>query len=227
MTDKRIYIAGDTPAVLRAALELKNRGFTLTADMDEAEAVLYNIPTPAFLLDDIPVGPTIIGGNLDFLENGHRKFDLLKDADYVARNAALTAEAALGILLPKLETDFADTPTLILGWGRIGKCVARMLKNLGFPVSVYARKESDRAMLGALGYGVADLDGHGYRCIINTVPSPLLEECESMCIKLDLASVKGLPGNDVIHARGLPGKHKPEASGQLIAKTIIDHWKEI
>ena len=37
----------------------------------------------------------------------------------------------------------------------------------------------------------------------------------------DLASVKGIAGDNVIWARGLPGKDAPEESGTLIAKTVL------
>ena len=40
-------------------------------------------------------------------------------------------------------------------------------------------------------------------------------------IKIDLASVPGMNGDDVIIARGLPGKEAPESSGKLIADTIL------
>ena len=43
---------------------------------------------------------------------------------------------------------------------------------------------------------------------------------------MDLASKKGIAGNDVIWARGLPGIHAPEESGALIARTILDLLKE-
>ena len=40
-------------------------------------------------------------------------------------------------------------------------------------------------------------------------------------MKIDLASVKGMEGGDVIWARGLPGKDAPESSGVLIGKTVL------
>jgi hypothetical protein len=45
--------------------------------------------------------------------------------------------------------------------------------------------------------------------------------CRPDCVKIDLASIQGIYGSDVIHARGLPGKQTPESSGILIANTII------
>ena len=237
MDDKCIYIAGESQALIHAAVELNQNGLPFTADPAEADVLLYNVPTPAFIQDEIPAGPLIIGGNLDYLDERFPKLDLLKDPYYLAQNALLTAEVTVGLMLPKLECDFASADTLILGWGRIGKCLDQQLRQLGIPVSVYARKEADRAMLGALGYTPVDREQcvrriGQYKCIINTAPAPILTE-EDMkgvrkdCLKIDLASVLSLPGPGVVHARGLPGKYKPEASGKLIARTILRHREEV
>lgn len=237
MDDKCIYIAGDSQALIQAAVELNQNGISFTADPEEANILLYNVPTAAFLRDEIPVGPVIIGGNLDFLDADIPKLDLLKDPYYLAQNALLTSEATLGLLLPKLECDFSSANTLILGWGRIGKCLDQFLGKLGIPVSVYARKPEDQAMLGALGYTPVSKDKcirqlHQYKCIINTAPATILTETDMKavaddCIKIDLASVPGIPGSGVLHARGLPGKYKAEASGKLIAHTILRHYEEV
>lgn len=237
MDEKTIYIAGESQALIQAAVELNQNGVPFTADPEEADILLYNVPTAAFLKDEIPAGPMIIGGNLDFLDEGIPKLDLLKDPYYLAQNALLTAEAAVSLLLPKLECDFASAHTLILGWGRIGKCLDQLLRRIGIPVSVYARKETDRAMLGALGYTPVTKEEclkrlRCYQCIINTAPAQILTPEELAlavpgCIKLELASKAGLVGEGVIQARGLPGKYKAEASGKLIARTILRHRQEV
>ena len=41
------------------------------------------------------------------------------------------------------------------------------------------------------------------------------------------APMDSIPGEGVLHAKGLPGKYKPEASGKLIAKTILHHLTEV
>ena len=237
MVDKSIFIAQDSPALIEAAVELNRSGISFCGSCEEADVLLYNVPTAPFLRDDIPAGPFIIGGNLDFLDECHPKLDLLKDPFYLAQNARITAEAALGLILPKLESDFAHTDILILGWGRIGKCLDQIFRRLDFPVSVYARKPQDRAMLSALGYTAVTKEEMAqnlgrYHCIINTAPAQILTEAElsaasNTCVKVDLASVTGIPGPDVLHARGLPGKYKPRASGKLIAQTILRHWEEV
>ena len=50
-----------------------------------------------------------------------------------------------------LVNRLADCKVLVIGWGRIGKCLAALLKGLEADVTVVARKETDRAILHALG----------------------------------------------------------------------------
>jgi hypothetical protein len=95
---------------------------------------------------------------------------------------------------------------------------------MGADVTIYARKPADRAALMSLGYQALDSleDLEKYRLIINTAPAMLISPgvlCERQ-IKIDLASTPGIPGENVIWARGLPGKDAPESAGKLIACTV-------
>lgn len=204
---------------------------------------LVDHPTPdaTHLLLDIPLGQsdvekilqmlppsiTVIGGRLDL--PGYRTLDLLEDPEYLARNASITAHCAVKLALPSLSVTLEKCPVLILGWGRIGKCLSRLLRNMGAEVTVAARKESDRAMLAALGYRAVDyssLSGmlRGFRLIYNTVPEKMLSDSTTYgdgCVKIELSSNPVLPGPDVIDGRRLPGRLAPESSGKLIAETIV------
>ena len=53
-----------------------------------------------------------------------------------------------------------------------------------------------------------------------------LPDCRGNALKIDLASCPGMLGDDVIIARGLPGKYVPESSGRLIARRLLALWKE-
>lgn len=183
------------------------------------------------LLQMLPPELTIIGGNLNnpALEGCHT-MDLLQDPEYLAENAAITAQCALKVAAPLLDVTFADAPSLVIGWGRIGKCLAMLLRGLGADVTVAARKETDRAMLHALGYralDTADLTAAlgRFRILWNTVPQPLIPGDQLPdgpgLLKIDLASSPGIAGEGVVSARGLPGKYAPVSSGSLIAKTIL------
>lgn len=188
------------------------------------------------LLEKLPAGITVIGGGLsDPALDGYRKTDLLSDPVYLAKNAAITAHCAFVFAGKRLDTVYPDTPTLVIGWGRIGKCLGALLRKLGAPVTVAARKEADRAMLRALGYPAVSPEElpamlPGFRLIFNTAPAPVLtEEMAALgksALKIDLASSPGILGEDVIPARGLPGIYAPESSGRLIAETVLRLWKD-
>jgi dipicolinate synthase subunit A len=237
------YPAGDGAALRHCAEFLEDEGYGIAQCPDDRVTHLL-LPVPSFengrikggwklegILSSLPGDLAVIGGKLDHpaLVRYHR-IDLLEDAHYLAQNAAITAACALKLALSKLPVTLQDQPVLVIGWGRIGKCLARMLRLLDARVAVQARKDSDRAMLSALGYQPRQaLDG--YRVIFNTVPFPVISEaesalCRSDCLKIDLASEPGIAGEDVLHARGLPGKDAPETTGELMGRTILRLLRE-
>ncbi len=241
MNDILLYAAGSSDALLYATQSLKRWGFPFaTAPTKEVTHLLLPVPSLdsdgnirggiplSSLLSKLSDTVVVIGGNLEHPAlDGYSVVDLLKDPYYLASNASITAYCALKILLQKLPATLEHLPVLILGWGRIGKCLAALLRSAGAQVTVSARKDSDRAMLEALGYDTDTVPPTpaGYRAILNTVPQMILPQTlarafPAECIKIDLASCPGIEGTDVIVARGLPGKDAPESSGKLIASTV-------
>lgn len=239
MTVKKILFctAGSSPALIHARNRLLGWGYDVVSAPDPAVTHLL-LPVPSLdkggtirggpaLEEILPLlsdHTTILGGGLPELPMP--TVDLLKDEYYTSENAAITAHCALRILLGKLQRTLTDAPVLILGWGRIGKCLAELLRSVGAEVTVAARKEADRAMLSALGFHAAPLpipEAKQYAVIINTVPAPVLcgEDAAPDTLLLDLASVKGITGDAVLWERGLPGRLASETSGALIAKTAL------
>lgn len=239
MTHPLVYCSHTGSALKYAALELQAHGIPVVDHpTPEVTHLLLDIPTrkvPEGLLERLPERITVVGGNLDFPElQGYQTLDLLQNDEYLAINAGITADCALRVAVQRMETTFRDTPTLVIGWGRIGKCLCQLLHSLHVPVTVAARKENDRAILQALGFRTADpahlADLSQYRLIFNTAPSPVLNRKKlancANCIKIDLASVPGMDGEDVIWARGLPGIYAPKSSGRLIAEIFMKRCKE-
>lgn len=238
MYNQVIYAAGYSPAMSYCIRFLKEAGFTLISEPNQQVTHLL-LPIPSFapdggivgggnlstLLTLLPKNITVIGGNLDRPElDYYTVVDLLSDPMYLALNARITAHCALELALNQLPIILDGCPVLILGWGRIGKCLADLLQRLGAQVAVCARKETDRCLLASLGYEALDysqVDLSRFRLIFNTVPNMLFPVCPGNALKIDLASRLGLGSEDVIWARGLPGKEAPESSGALIAKTLI------
>ena len=231
MGDSVFCTAGDSKALSFAVQRLKAYGFEFTT-LSAPLATHLLLPVPSLdsdgnirgggkLQDIMQPGICVIGGNLPPLPN---VLDLMQDPAYVAENAYITAHCAVRMLMEKLPTALRGCPILVIGWGRIGKCLAALLKGLEAKVTVAARKDTDRAILQALGYQateIGNIQPNYYRVIFNTAPAMVLPHIPAQCIKIDLASSPGLGGSDVIYARGLPGKDAPEASGELIARTVL------
>lgn len=209
-----------------AVRELRRRGIPFDANRAPTH-VLLRIPTGG-METPLPEGVKVFGGGKKPEEVPEEAYtDLLKDPYFTAENGAITAQCALRLLLEETEDTLDHSRVLILGWGKIGKCLARMLRGLGAEVTVYARKEADRAMLTALGYGTAaEVPGIHPEIVVNTVPALLTETVNPGTVYLDLASLPGIGGDRVIRARGLPGKLAPAASGRLIAGTVLRYLGE-
>jgi len=243
MDDCIIYTAGYSPAMSYCTQILKQAGFTLISE-PSMQATHLLLPVPSFtpdgtiigggnlrtLLTLLPGNITVIGGNLDCPElTGYATVDLLQDPYYLAANAQITAYCAVKLALNQLPVTLDGCSALVIGWGRIGKCLAQLLRQMGAQVTVCARKETDRSILAAMGYNAVDfhaVDLTAYRVIFNTVPTMLFPTCPGSALKIDLASRLGLGSEDVIWARGLPGKDAPESSGTLIAKNLIPIFRK-
>ena len=239
------YVAGTTPALNHTRSALLEAGITVTdSPRWNTDHLLLDVPSfrPGSaihidtLLCTLPQEITIWGGNLHHpaLE-GYRCIDLLKDEGYLLENASITADCAITLIEPLLKENWSQTRCLVIGWGRIGKFLSEKLSNLSCHVTVATRKDPYRIQLKGLGYRAVDMKQMKeilteFDLIINTAPADILSNndlsgCEA-CLKVDLASRKGISSDDVIWARGLPGIHAPERSGRLIANTILRILKE-
>jgi len=173
------------------------------------------------------------------LDRGIRIFDYNEREEFSIANAYLTAESAVGIAMNSLNTSLKGMKTLVIGYGRIGKCLCHILKALGADVYASARKKRDFEWIRAYGYSsvnTADINEvfDGCKLIFNTVPHLLLDcrklaELDDDCTVIDLASRPGgvdfdcakLNGINVIWALGLPGKKLYKSAGKVQADVIM------
>lgn len=232
------YTPCRSPIMEQSVRSLKENGISFSP-VPSMEVTHLLLSTPAFapdgtlkgscdtlpsVLQALPEDITVLGGKLDTpLLQSYRVTDLLCDPLYLAENADITAHCALKLAAGKLPVTLKGCPVLVIGWGRIGKCLARLLKQLDAEVTVAARKPETRAMLRTLGYRDAPIgtDLSGFRVIFNTADACVVPHAPENCLNIDLASVKGIYGENVIWARGLPGSLAPETGGKLIAGTIL------
>lgn len=239
------FLSGDTSALRYAGDFLRKKGASIAnTPSPEVTHLLLPVPSldgkglirgggaPEAILSQLPPQVVVMGGMLNHPAfEPYASFDFLQDACYLAENAAITADCALHILGNQLPIVLTGCPILVIGWGRIGKCLAAKLKAMQADVTVAARKESDRAALISLGYQAIAPDALHHilphcRAVVNTAPVPVVSRekaalCPKGCVLLDLASTPGICGDGVLWERGLPNRHAPESSGALIAKTAI------
>lgn len=245
MNNLVFYPFGCSNALSCAVEALEQKGCCINAYPDHSVTHLL-LPVPSFetdgsvkggkkiedILGGLPENVTIVGGNLRHPAlTGRNTIDLLRDPTYLAQNANITAHCAVRLAMNQLPAILEGCHVLVIGWGRIGKCLAALLQKMGAIVTVAARKDTDRAMLTALGFDTLDCANMEYslvryRLIFNTAPelvlcSKALSYCRPDCVKIDLASKQGMEGNDILWARGLPSKNAPESSGELIARTAL------
>lgn len=228
-----ILVLQTNAAMEYAAKFLKKLDLNIT-DVPDYDVEHLLLPVPSFaggsryitpILAALPHSATVSGGNLQHpaVEN-YRCIDFLQDPYYLSANAAITADCAIRLA----NRQWQDLPVLILGWGRIGKCLGQKLARLGADVTIAARKDGDLAMIRALGSKSIPVDKVSgtvkqFRAVFNTVPEMILPDfvCPDNCVALELASKPGIAGDGIISARRLPGKYAPEASGKLIAQTFL------
>ena len=201
------------------------------------------------ILDSLREGSVVIGGKIPtiFKEKAEKNnigvFDYYESESFQIQNAYLTAEAALSIAMNQLNTTIKTSRFAILGYGRIAKHLAVLLRSFGAEVTVFARKESDLTWAESIGCNGKKIDSskencllnrlHGFDVIYNTIPKRILEEAVLREIGnkpfiIDLASVPGGVdicaakelGSNVLWATSLPGKYAPESAGRLIADWI-------
>ena len=171
--------------------------------------------------------------------------DIMKREELAVLNTISTAEGTIEIAIANTNKILHGSNVLILGFGRIGKVLARKMAGLSSKVTCAARKDEDLAWIKAYGHMATNINFLGenlseYDIIINTVPHLVLTEermkhVKKDCLLIDLASNPG--GIDkksakdknlkLIWALALPGKVAPITTAEFLKDTIYNVLKEI
>ena len=172
-----------------------------------------------------------------------RMIDYAAAPEFAMRNAVPTAEGAIQLALAESDRTLCGARCLVIGYGRIGRVLARLLAAFGTELTVAARKCAD----------LAEIEGHGWRAvettriaasgaydfIFNTVPAPVLDadslaHCATEAMVFELASAPYGTDFDaakrlnipVIPAPGLPGKTAPRTAGAII-RSVVLHYMQL
>lgn len=198
---------------------------------------------------DVLKGKYLIAGNIGIKEeldaNNIQFTDLLKREEFSVLNTIATAEGTIQIAMEETQRTVHGSNVLVMGFGRIGKVLAKMLDGIGAKVYCEARKDEDISWIKAYGYNPIHLNNLDenlgkFDIIINTIPFQLLVKDRLDLIKketiiIDLASNPGgidrkaarEKGLKVIWALSLPAKVAPLTSAEFIKETLYHVLNEI
>ena len=194
-------------------------------------------------------GKYLIAGNIGIKEEldskGIQYTDLLKREEFSVLNTIATAEGTIQIAMEETQRTVHGSNILVMGFGRIGKVLAKMLDGIGAKVYCEARKNEDISWIKAYGYNPVHLNDlnenlNKFDIIINTIPFQILDAQRLDLVKkesiiIDLASNPGgverkaarEKGLKVIWALSLPAKVAPLTSAEFIKETLYHVLKEL
>ncbi|NLW23875.1 MAG: dipicolinate synthase subunit DpsA [Clostridia bacterium] len=189
--------------------------------------------------------PIFLGVAKSFLKEWARFYNKkvieIANLDEIAiLNSIPTAEGALQMAMAELPITIHGSKSVVIGFGRCGKTLARKLDALGADTVVFARKPEARARILEMGLKAAEFKQMPQilpkaDLIFNTVPVQVLDKnilslLNKDTLIIDIATAPG--GTDfkaaeklgikAILAPSLPGKFAPKTAGLILAQTLPD-----
>lgn len=193
-------------------------------------------------IENLPKHINIVCGKLDgeYLEILNKKKisikNLMEDEIFTVKNANLTAEGVLAIILNETDVSLFECSVLILGGGRIAKAMAVLLKSLGVNYAVVSynpiKFPSYYTLSNKCYYRnnfIRDLDK--YNVIVNTIPAKVLEDevvnkIPANTVFIETASVKCLDDSkelkfNYLFSLALPQRFFARTAGKLVYESIM------
>jgi len=171
-------------------------------------------------------------------ERGLRLIKLMELDEVAILNSIPSAEGAIQYAMQHTDFTIHGSNAVVLGFGRCGITLARMLHGIGAKVTVCARREADLARVQEMNVAACAMTDireavQGADLIFNTVPSPILTadvlaKVPKSCVIIDIASAPGgtdfrfadKRGIKAMLAPSLPGIVAPRTAGQILARTV-------
>lgn len=189
----------------------------------------------------------IIGGKFsdsqvaEFEKSGNIVIDLMKDEELAQKNVIPTVEGIVKIIIENTDVTIDASNIAVLGFGRIGKRLSKILKMMGANVYCVDNKKEEVANIELSGYNVIEniCADEVFDVVINTVPKMIIGEKELTKLGKDtlIIDVASKPGGvdykyanknnyRVIQALGIPGKIAPVTAAkyiqEIVKKVIIE-----
>lgn len=241
-----IFIPGTDARMQAAKDEALARGHAIT-DAIDCDAALLPLPdstgAAAPLLSLSGKKRRVLHGRLHpsqkkALENrGWQPVNIQEDDVYIRDNALISAEGALHAAMSRVDYTLRGALCAVVGYGRIGQELTRLLLALGAKVHVIARREASRTQAkidGAQAFNTAAMAEAfcDVQMLFNTVPCRIID-CEHLQSLLpgalimelasppygfDLEKARSLGFNAVLES-GIPSRYAPRTAARL----LMDH----
>lgn len=171
--------------------------------------------------------------------------DILDDETYTILNARITAEGIIKLAIENSKRSLYDSKILILGYGRIGKNLCNMLKNLSKRIYCMSNSKEELEWIDVNGIYCIPLDLmekvlNEFDIVINTIPCLILDKYKLKFLKNDvlIIDVSSKPGGidfeyakkrnlKVVWELGIPGKISPITCAEKIKKILHKYYIKI
>lgn len=240
-----VYYDKEQPGIAFDALILPypvaKDGVTLNAPLSKENILLNDI------YKYVRPGGKILGGNLpkDFCNNPSFIFtDYAKDEILLYKNAVLTAQAALCLIMNETQKPLSNSKITVVGLGRIGGLLSEYLLPLGADITVVTGNSKKLAYCKAKGIKAVDTKNIGgilgeSDVIVNTSPNSVfcgdvLTQIKKDAVYFELASAPyGIDfaaaekcGIKTVKGFGLPGRYFSISACECILESILKHLGE-
>lgn len=239
-TDKRNLIVAE---------KLRQNGeevyvFSTLKDLKKGDFLIFS-PAKKFdmsFLENLPNGIVLVCGNLsesqkDVLKSKQVKhLNLMKDETFTIKNANLTAEGVLALILEKSPRSIFEENVLLLGGGRVGIACANLLNKVGIKfafVTWNSEKMPSYYLYTPTVYLGNEYLNHveNYSVIVNSIPAKIIQDEDLAKISpktlfLETASIECLEKEKVNHftylnAPALPSKYAVETAGEYVFDNMM------
>lgn len=222
------YLSAD---YIIAPIPFSRDGIKITGEILECDELISNLNNKVLFTGALT-------DNIKEKLEGVKYYDLMKLDEVALLNAIPTAEGAIYEAIKNSNITISNSNVLILGYGRIGKILAKMLSGLNANVYCEARNKKDIANIYAMGYNGIHIDELNsflpkMDYIFNTIPNVIIDGSNikyinKECTIIDIASAPGgidfelakNMGLNVTWALSLPSKIAPKSAAKYIKDSI-------
>jgi len=223
----------------------------VTGHGDEGDYIIFS-PAKRLTEDEaaaLPQSCAVFGGKqtssvLNIMQgSGISYTNILADEIYAVKNAVLTAEGALHLLISATERSIFENKILILGLGRVGKACAALFSklNLDFAVTTYDKDELAQSTYFTKKCYFEDEFGGDldkFDVVINTIPSEILDgenlgKIARGTTLIELASAPCVSDEAIVKygikykkAGGLPSVYSAESAAKQMLESIMRFTKK-